>query len=987
MEELDPHQLSQENGSDPQQIDWNPFYLDFDGLNRRLQKVKREFGMRKAISTQSLTGETRTLAEILDKEIEKVVLFFLRIQGDLAYRAWKLREQQNKLLNGETLITTEQLTTCRKMLTNLSYDLLELLEYLESNVNGLRRIIKRYDSHFDIKMGRFYFDSRLGSEGKHSQLLQLYHQEGLHAIIGALRNGFSDLNNAQLDLQLLKVWGDEVRRNIDEEASKGSYGSLLEPTVGAFPSMQDLKGNSREVNQQYIDAEAKSLLESSIRRDASSIGLHLSLRSGSERVLPVQAKSSYLSRLAAHFSVSQLVGLEVGDELALQCKLPAYASEAHSLLGNAPPQSNTNSPANLIPLYRTLSDIEPVLKRIDDVQDRVIRSQARTFSDYLVSHSEMALESRRTEQEDSDDEALPSTAHAADSAGKGGGTNKRDLFLTLLVTFLFMSNQYIVGPTSGQYSAILGESKSNGALIVGLSPIAALLSTVLYSYWTNFAFKPPLLLAAALATSGNLLYGMALQYDSSSMLFWGRFLCGLGAPRVIARRYIADHVSPKHVTLASTHFVTAGALGLAFGPLVSSLIDPLVDLQVRWSGATVVRFTSATAPGWIMFVLWLPAFLGVLFLFEEPAHDKYPKSEPSPSLLEACLEGLKSLCTCLCCWNERCGRSASYADIPGEDLAEGLQCVELGEVPMPNDEDASTNGGHRGRRRSISSDSSLIYGAPTFDHGHDKPLHQKRDSGQHQLGRAVTLTQRNNSLNVLTRMRELSMKPDLLTEPIVNRPLLVACCDCGWLWQHVNFEVTVVLLLYAVNKIGQEAVVCSIPDLTNRLFQWEANKSGAFMAAMGALVLPANILLSYFKDAEDRQAMLTLFVLEMVAFFIVVNFGLVEYSAFQYMSGCILLFSALNAQEGIMMSLLARVTSAESSRNMFLNAGFLATEVGTLGRVVADLGITATMSVYSTGIGLSSLENKVFLFLAGLTVLAMCMFHLSYDAFKEKKIL
>jgi hypothetical protein len=79
LEELDPHQLSQENGSDPQQIDWNPFYLDFDGLNRRLQQVKREFGMRKAISTQSLTGETRTLAEILDKEIEKIVLFFFRI--------------------------------------------------------------------------------------------------------------------------------------------------------------------------------------------------------------------------------------------------------------------------------------------------------------------------------------------------------------------------------------------------------------------------------------------------------------------------------------------------------------------------------------------------------------------------------------------------------------------------------------------------------------------------------------------------------------------------------------------------------------------------------------------------------------------------------------------------------------------------------------------------------------------------------------------
>ena len=63
---------------------WSRFYLDYDQLNQRLLSVRREFGLRKSVSTRSLTGETHTFAEILDSEAEKIVLFYLRVQGDLA---------------------------------------------------------------------------------------------------------------------------------------------------------------------------------------------------------------------------------------------------------------------------------------------------------------------------------------------------------------------------------------------------------------------------------------------------------------------------------------------------------------------------------------------------------------------------------------------------------------------------------------------------------------------------------------------------------------------------------------------------------------------------------------------------------------------------------------------------------------------------------------------------------------------------------------
>ena len=58
------------------------------------------------------------------------------------------------------------------------------------------------------------------------------------------------------------------------------------------------------------------------------------------------------------------------------------------------------------------------------------------------------------------------------------------------------------------------------------------------------------MVAVGLAVIGNLMYAAALQCDSSYMLFLGRIISGLGAPRGITRRYISDHVSINHRTLA-----------------------------------------------------------------------------------------------------------------------------------------------------------------------------------------------------------------------------------------------------------------------------------------------------------------------------------------------------------------------------------------------------------------------------------------------------
>ena len=149
--------------------------------------VKREFGMRKSISTRSLTGETHSFAEILDLEAEKIVLFYLRVQGDLARKVWELREQHFRATAakvrflahggddvGDSTLSLSQIDSLCERYRTLGQEVLDLLEYLDFNVLALRRIVRKHDKHFKSKMSAIYFDSRLSSgDGNNTALVQL----------------------------------------------------------------------------------------------------------------------------------------------------------------------------------------------------------------------------------------------------------------------------------------------------------------------------------------------------------------------------------------------------------------------------------------------------------------------------------------------------------------------------------------------------------------------------------------------------------------------------------------------------------------------------------------------------------------------------------------------------------------------------------------------------------------------------------------------
>ncbi|CAM9689171.1 unnamed protein product, partial [Choristocarpus tenellus] len=170
--------------------------------------------------------------------------------------------------------------------------------------------------------------------------------------------------------------------------------------------------------------------------------------------------------------------------------------------------------------------------------------------------------------------------------------------INLATTFLYMTNYYIVGPTSTEYAAALGGSPAISGMIIGMTTIAACFSALLYSWWTNNSYRAPLLTCSMLLMVGNLFYGLALTYDALWMILMGRSLIGLGGARGINRRYIADTIPIESRTAYSASFVAAGAMGMSFGPFTAAVVN-VVSFKVGR-----IFFNGLTLPGWIMSICW-----------------------------------------------------------------------------------------------------------------------------------------------------------------------------------------------------------------------------------------------------------------------------------------------------------------------------------------------------------------------------------------------
>ncbi|CAN0151835.1 unnamed protein product, partial [Ectocarpus sp. 4 AP-2014] len=471
---------------------------------------------------------------------------------------------------------------------------------------------------------------------------------------------------------------------------------------------------------------------------------------------------------------------------------------------------------------RTLSEFsctEGVLVEIANQQRALAEAQYLTTSKYLSLQVLLDGSGLSTVDEGSEQESARRELH------------RPSAYINLATTFLYMTNYYIVGPTSAEYAAALGGSPAVSGLIIGMTPIAACFSCLLYSWWTNTSFRGPLLLCSAMLIVGNFLYGLALTYDAFWMVLVGRMLIGLGGARGVNRRYIADTIPIASRTAYSAAFVAAGALGMAFGPAVSAV---LIAADFTMAG---VEFNGLTNPGWIMFVLWVVMGALIQCEFQEPPHYMSGNSDLGSDELD---------------------RSASST--PTHDRLLTKQAH-----PLLTKRAAVAAGDESGKLTAATGGGTGAYGST-----------------------AAGAAGLNNG-------------------------------D-----QHEK--------LLAGGEVGGAAY----------RFDWSVREVGMLMAVLGMVVLPVNALVGRMSmSCEDRVMLQVLAVFAGIGCLVIVDFSMspFRYTEGQYVAGVSLAFVAMQAHEGVIMSITSKIIPVELAKGTW-NSGFLATEAGTFGRFVGDALIT-----------------------------------------------
>ena len=194
------------------------------------------------------------------------------------------------------------------------------------------------------------------------------------------------------------------------------------------------------------------------------------------------------------------------------------------------------------------------------------------------------------------------------------------LTLNLLSAFLYCMNYYIVEPSSTMYVNRLGAQDALSGTLIGMMPLAAFLASLPFSMWTNHSYRKPFIASGCLLVVGNLLYSMADRRKTVAMALLGRFVSGLGAPKCIIRRYMADTTPLSLRTSVNASFGMVVAAGSALGPAMAVLLNQ-IEYSTTLPYYGPLQLNGLTAPGFFMAGLWFTLTVILLLTFEEPTRD------------------------------------------------------------------------------------------------------------------------------------------------------------------------------------------------------------------------------------------------------------------------------------------------------------------------------------------------------------------------------
>lgn len=168
--------------------EWNGYYINYKLMKKKVKQYTQ-------LIKDGVKDRRQVLKEfsrMLDDQIEKIVLFMLEQQGDLASRIEKLGEQRAALVEQPDI---SQVILLREAYREVGQDLLKLLKFVDLNATGIRKILKKFDKRFGYKFTDHYVTTR--SNHPYSQLQQVFKHVGIGAVVGALSRNLAELQDHQ----------------------------------------------------------------------------------------------------------------------------------------------------------------------------------------------------------------------------------------------------------------------------------------------------------------------------------------------------------------------------------------------------------------------------------------------------------------------------------------------------------------------------------------------------------------------------------------------------------------------------------------------------------------------------------------------------------------------------------------------------------------------------------------------------------------------
>ena len=175
---------------------WKAHYLDYNLLKSVLENAGGRdelFAVPKSESSSSLI-----FSSLFDEQVESIVFFALQQQGLLASQLAQWRRRQKELADHPASFA-EEYTTLRENYLAAAKDLLQLIKFVDLNVVGIRKILKKHDKITGLKLSPRYLDRRKKRHHHSPVLHPLFEHGGLQALFVSLQDALEEMHHSRVN--------------------------------------------------------------------------------------------------------------------------------------------------------------------------------------------------------------------------------------------------------------------------------------------------------------------------------------------------------------------------------------------------------------------------------------------------------------------------------------------------------------------------------------------------------------------------------------------------------------------------------------------------------------------------------------------------------------------------------------------------------------------------------------------------------------------